>query len=97
MREKDSSEEEVSPNYDLLNKASEEFYANDGKVSAETLEELGKLDISMNLISAYIPDARTADGKVNDLTDAASVRDQGPLPVVMRAIHPAHTVGSRLS
>ena len=41
------------PNFDILNKASEEFYSNDGQVSTETLEELGKLD-SNDLISAYI-------------------------------------------
>jgi len=45
--------EEGNPNFDLLNKASEEFYSNDGQVSPETLEELGKLD-SNELISAYI-------------------------------------------
>ena len=46
-------EEEGNPNFDLLNKASEEFYSNSGQVSPETLEELGKLD-SNELISAYI-------------------------------------------
>ena len=53
--QEDSSEEEVeeNPNFELLNKASQEFYSNDGQVSAETLEELGKLD-SNELISAYI-------------------------------------------
>ena len=51
--QEETAEEEVeeNPNFDLLNKASEEFYANDGQVSAETLEELGKLD-SNELISA---------------------------------------------
>ena len=56
LREQDApAEEEVeqNPNFDLLNKASEEFYSNDGQVSAETLAELGKLD-SNDLISAYI-------------------------------------------
>ena len=53
VREEETAEEEVNPNLDILNKASEEFYANDGQVSAETLEELGKLD-SNELISAYI-------------------------------------------
>ena len=66
--EKDSSEEEVSPNYELLNKASEEFYSNDGQVSAETLEELGKLD-SNELISAYIQ-MQGQQRQGNDLTDA---------------------------
>jgi len=53
VREEETAEEEVNPNLDILNKASEEFYSNDGQVSAETLEELGKLD-SNELISAYI-------------------------------------------
>ena len=61
-------EEEVNPNFDLLNKASEEFYSNDGQVSAETLEELGKLD-SNELISAYIQ-MQGQQQQGNDLTDA---------------------------
>jgi hypothetical protein len=61
-------EEEVNPNFDILNKASEEFYANDGQVSAETLEELGKLD-SNELISAYI-ELQGQTRQDNDLTDA---------------------------
>jgi hypothetical protein len=66
--EEDSSEEEVNPNFEILNKASEEFYANDGQVSAETLEELGKLD-SNELISAYIQ-MQGQQRQGNDLTDA---------------------------
>ena len=66
--EEDSSEEEVNPNFDLLNKASQEFYSNGGQVSAETLEELGKLD-SNELISAYIQmQGQQQQGK--DLTDS---------------------------
>ena len=61
-------EEEVNPNFEILNKASEEFYANDGQVSAETLEELGKLD-SNELISAYIS-LQGQQRQGNDLTDA---------------------------
>ena len=65
QREEETAEEEVkeeaNPNFDLLNKASEEFYSNDGQVSAETLEELGKLD-SNELISAYI--SKCKDSKV---------------------------------
>ena len=61
-------EEEVeNPNFDLLNKASAEFYSNDGQVSAETLEELGKLD-SNELISAYIQ-LQGQQRQGNDLTD----------------------------
>ena len=51
--EEDTTEEEVNPTYDLLNKASEEFYNNEGQISPEVMEELGKLD-SNELISAYI-------------------------------------------
>jgi hypothetical protein len=73
VREQDSTseevkEEEANPNFDLLNKASEEFYSNDGQVSAETLEELGKLD-SNELISAYIQ-MQGQQRQGNDLTDA---------------------------
>ena len=68
VREEETAEEEVNPNFDLLNKASEEFYSNDGKVSTETLEELGKLD-SNELISAYIQ-MQGQQQQGNDLTDA---------------------------
>ena len=61
-------EEEVNPNFELLNKASEEFYSNDGQVSAETLEELGKLD-SNELIGAYIS-LQGQQQQSNDITDA---------------------------
>ena len=53
LQAQEEEEVEENPNFDLLNKASEEFYSNNGQVSAETLEELGKLD-SNELISAYI-------------------------------------------
>ena len=68
QREEEPETEEVNPNFDLLNKASEEFYANDGQVSAETLEELGKLD-SNELISAYIQ-MQGQQPQSKDLTDA---------------------------
>lgn len=73
VREQDPSseevkEEETNPNFELLNKASEEFYSNEGQVSAETLEELGKLD-SNELISAYIQ-MQGQQRQGNDLTDA---------------------------
>ena len=73
VREQDSpteevKEEEANPNFDLLNKASEEFYSNDGQVSAETLEELSKLD-SNELISAYIS-MQGQQQQGNDITDA---------------------------
>ena len=46
-------EEEVNPVYELLNQASEEFYANDGEISEEVLGQLEGLD-SSELIAAYI-------------------------------------------
>ena len=45
---KKAAEEEVNPTYDLLTKASEEFYANEGQISPEVMEELGKLDSLMS-------------------------------------------------
>jgi hypothetical protein len=67
-KEEEVKEEESNPNFELLNKASEEFYSNDGQVSAETLEELSKLD-SNELISAYIQ-MQGQKQPSNDLTDA---------------------------
>ena len=70
--QEDSSEEEVeesNPTYDLLNKASEEFYANEGQISPEVMEELGKLD-SNELISAYIAlQGQQGDGEAPDLNE----------------------------
>ena len=67
--EEDTTEEEVNPTYDLLNKASEEFYANEGQISPEVLEELGKLD-SNELISAYIAlQGQQGDGEAPDLDE----------------------------
>ena len=75
VREEETAEEEVNPNFDLLNKASEEFYSNDGQVSADTLEELGKLD-SNELISAYIQ-MQGQRPQSQDLTDqqAADIKN----------------------
>ena len=62
-------EEEVNPTYDLLNKASEEFYNNEGQISPEVMEELGKLD-SNELISAYIAlQGQQGDGEAPDLNE----------------------------
>ena len=67
--EEDSSEEEVNPTYDLLTKASEEFYNNEGQISPEVMEELGKLD-SNELISAYIAlQGQQGDGEAPDLNE----------------------------
>ena len=62
-------EEEVNPNFEILNKASEEFYANEGQISPEVMEELGKLD-SNELISAYIAlQGQQGDGEAPDLNE----------------------------
>ena len=75
QREEETAEEEVNPNFDILNKASQEFYANDGEVSAETLEELGKLD-SNDLISAYI-ELQGQQREGNDLTNEQADQIRG--------------------
>ena len=74
QEEEQLQEEEVNPTYELLNKASEEFYNNEGTISPEVLEELGKLD-SNELISAYIAlQGQQSDGEAPDL-DEAQVND----------------------
>tara|TARA_B100000401_G_scaffold12833_1_gene8085 strand:- start:8900 stop:9667 length:768 start_codon:yes stop_codon:yes gene_type:complete len=74
QREEETAEEEVNPNYELLNKASEEYYSNDGTLSQETIDELSQLD-STDLIAAYI-DLQGQTTQNNDLTDqqAAEIR-----------------------
>ena len=71
VREQDPPTEEVeeNPTADLLNKASEEFYANDGQISNELLQQLGELD-SNELISAYISMQGQQQSEVSDLSDA---------------------------
>ena len=71
QREEEPETEEVNPNFEILNKASEEFYANDGKVSQETLDQLAELD-SNDLISAYI-EMQGQSRQENDLTDQQAV------------------------
>ena len=69
--QEEPTEEEVesNPTYDLLTKASEEFYANEGQISPEVMEELGKLD-SNELISAYIAlQGQQGDGEAPDLNE----------------------------
>ena len=68
QREEETTEEEVNPNYELLNKASEEYYSNDGQLSQETIDELSQLD-STDLIAAYI-DLQGQNPEGPDLTDA---------------------------
>ena len=75
QQQEETTEEEVNPNFEILNKASEEFYSNDGQVSAETLEELGKLD-SNELISAYI-EMQGQQPQTQDLTDQQAAEIKG--------------------
>jgi len=51
--QEETAEEEVDPIVDQLNKASEEFYNNNGTLSEDTINELSQLD-SSDLIAAYI-------------------------------------------
>ena len=51
--EEEEDDEEVDAVQSLLSKASEEFYANDGQISEEVLNELSSLE-SSDLIAAYI-------------------------------------------
>ena len=54
--EKEGSDEEVSedaPAVSLINEASEEYYANDGTLSEETIEKFGSMS-SQDLVNAYL-------------------------------------------
>jgi len=49
----DETEEEVSPGVSLITDASEEYYANEGKLSSETMERFGEMS-SQDLVNAYM-------------------------------------------
>ena len=54
--EEEESDEEVSPYApatSLINEASEEYYANDGQLSEETIEKFGSMS-SQDLVNAYL-------------------------------------------
>ena len=54
--EEEEGDEEVSPNapaVSLINEASEEYYANDGALSEETIEKFGSMS-SQDLVNAYM-------------------------------------------
>ena len=54
--EEEGSDEEVSeyaPAVNLINEASEEYYANDGQLSEETIESFGQMS-SQDLVNAYL-------------------------------------------
>ena len=82
--EKEGSDEEVSedaPAVSLINEASEEYYANDGTLSEETIEKFGSMS-SQDLVNAYLdiqannPQAPSqapvlSDAQINQVQNAA--------------------------
>ena len=82
--EEEGSDEEVSeyaPAVNLINEASEEYYANDGQLSEETIESFGQMS-SQELVNAYLeiqannPQAPTqgvqlSESQVNQVQNAA--------------------------
>ena len=51
--EEDESESEYAPAVNLINDASEEYYANDGQLSEETIEAFSEMS-SQDLVNAYL-------------------------------------------
>ena len=81
--EEEETDEEVSPYApatSLINEASEEYYANDGQLSAETVEKFSEMS-STDLVNAYLeiqannPQApqgvEMSEGQVNSVQNAA--------------------------
>ena len=82
--EKEETDEEVpdeAPAVSLINEASEEYYANDGKLSPETVEKFSEMS-STDLVNAYLeiqannPQApqqgvEMTEGQVNSVQNAA--------------------------
>ena len=64
----EEEEEETNPVLELLNKASEEYYSNEGQLSQETFEALAQMD-SKDLISAYIEAQQTIPANNYDVPD----------------------------
>ena len=82
-REEEESDEEVSeyaPAVSLINEASEEYYANDGALSEETIEKFGSMS-SQDLVNAYMEiqannpqppqNYAMSDAQVNSVMNAA--------------------------
>jgi len=78
--EEDESESEYAPAVNLINDASEEYYANDGQLSEETIEAFSEMS-SQDLVNAYLeiqannPQANTqgvelSDSQVNQVQNA---------------------------
>ena len=68
----DETDEEVSPGVSLITNASEEYYANEGKLSTETMEKFGEMS-SQDLVNAYMEiqaNNPNPQQEYGDLTDA---------------------------
>jgi hypothetical protein len=87
--EAEGSDEEVSettPAFDLISKASEEYYANDNSLSAETIEKFSEMS-STDIVNAYIKSIKNApaqqqadvdipDAKVNQIQNSVGGEKQ---------------------
>ena len=69
----ESEEEEVSPGVSLITDASNEYYANEGQLSAETMEKFGEMS-SQDLVNAFVEiqtkNPQLSQQEYPDLTDA---------------------------
>jgi len=80
--ESDELEEEVSPGVSLITDASEEYFANEGQLSQETMAKFGEMS-SQDLVSAYMeiqannpnidqgPAPDLSDGEMNQVYNSA--------------------------
>ena len=74
-REEEESDEEVSdyaPAISLINDASDEYYANDGALSEETISRFTEMS-SQDLVNAYME--MTETGQINQSTQAYEMSD----------------------
>ena len=71
--EDETAETSLSDGANLITSANDEYYANDGKLSEDTLEKFSSMS-SKDLVAAYLEvqntDAFKAQGEVADLSDA---------------------------
>jgi len=78
--EKDEPDEEVSPGVSLITNASDEYYANDGKLSDETMQKFTEMS-STDLVNAFVelqannptpaPSADLTDADMNTIYNSA--------------------------
>ena len=69
--EAEGSDEEVSettPAFDLISKASEEYYANNNSLSAETIEKFSEMS-STDIVNAYIESIKNAPAQQQEEVD----------------------------